>query len=438
MKVKSFLSLILIITVMASSVISLTSCMQAVLGSIVTDLPDNNGTNNGTPPTSNSGTSGSGTEEGGTGDTEEGKEPDDTVIFYPDDSDDPTELVGITKALLSAVSIYSTFEVDYGYGYPTDTTVSRGSGVIYKLDRESGDAYIITNYHVVYNASGVGNGISQNISVYLYGQELNTYAIPATYVGGSFANDIAVLKISGSEVLKNSKALAVRVSDSDRVAVLDEVVAIGNPEGYGISATNGIVSVESEPLTMTGADGKTTINPRVIRVSAAVNDGNSGGGLFNSDGNLIGIVNAKRNGSNIDNIAYAIPSNVATRLADNIIYFCDGTTNTTPKKAMLNVLLTAKVLGVDVDSETGKVTKVEIVEVDSISEGSVMAGKLEVGDYINYISVDGVRKDATRIHHVVDMMLLARVGSTVVVGVTRADTQFEITVTITEADLTNV
>lgn len=446
MKTKSLISFILVIAVVLGSVMSLSSCMQVLGAYVIENMKENNGdstdkpgTNGGTsdptspsnPDPDNGGTSG---DNGTSGDEVE----DETITFYPDSSDDPTSVTGVTKAILSAVSIYSSFEVDYGYGYPTDTTVSRGSGVIYKLDRESGDAYIITNYHVVYNSSATGNGISQDISVYLYGQELVTYAIPAKYVGGSFANDIAVLKISGSEVIKNSKALAVTVSDSDKVAVLDNVVAIGNPEGYGISATNGIVSVESEPLTMTGADGKTTINPRVIRVSAAINDGNSGGGLFNDNGDLIGIVNAKRNGSNIDNIAYAIPSNVAVRLAENIIYFCDGETNLTPKKAMLNVVLTAKVLGVDVDAESGKITKVEIVEVDQIGEGSVMQGKLEVGDRVNYITVDGVTKEATRIHHVVDMMLLARVGSTVTVNITRGESTFDITITISESDLTSV
>lgn len=448
MKIKGLISFILAMTLIIGSTLSLSSCMHVLElyvsesqsgtgGSTVDNTgggagnQGNTGSGSPTTPENSGGTNG----DGGTSDSDE---PDDAVTFYPDLGDPSEGLTTPIKAMLSAVSVYSSFEVDYGYGYQTETTFARGSGVIYKIDKTTGDAYIITNFHVVYNANGVGNGISKDISVYLYGQENKAYAIPATYVGGSFNNDIAVLKITESEIIKNSQALAATVADSDEIAVLDNVIAVGNPEGYGISVTNGIVSVESEPLSMTGADGKTQINPRVIRVSAAINDGNSGGGLFNEDGNLIGIVNAKRNGSAIDNIAYAIPSNVATRLAESIIYFCDGQTNLVPKKAMLQVVLTANVYGVSVDTECGTLTKVEIVEVSQIADNSAVKDKLEVGDVINYIVVDGVRKDATRIHHVIDMMLLARVGSVVKVGVTRGDTSFEIEVVISESNLSDV
>ena len=453
MKIKGLLSFILIITLLASPVLSLSSCMQ-VLELYVEESQNSSGggsdvdnTGSGSGNQTNQDNSGSGSptnpdNNGGTdennGGTADVTTPDNSPSFYPDLGDAAEGLVGPVKALLSAVSVYSAFEVDYGYGYQTETTFSRGSGVIYKIDKTAGDAYIITNFHVVYNANGVGNGISKDISIYLYGQENKAYAIPATYVGGSFNNDIAVLKVTDNEIIRNSQALAATVADSDDIAVLDNVIAVGNPEGYGLSATNGIVSVESESLAMTGADGKTQINPRVIRISAAINDGNSGGGLFNEDGNLIGVVNAKRNGTTIDNIAYAIPSNVATRLAESIIYFCDGQKNLTPMKAMLQVVLVAKVYGVSVDTEAGTVTRVEIVEVDQIADNSAVKGMLEVGDRVNYIMIDGVRKDVTRVHHVIDMMLLARVGSVVKVGITRGDTTFDFEIIITESNLTSV
>ena len=71
--------------------------------------------------------------------------------------------------------------------------------------------------------------------------------------------------------------------------------------GYGISVSSGIVCVDSEYITMTAADGKTSVSFRVIRVDSAVNSGNSGGGLFDKDGNLIGIVNAKISSTNVLN-----------------------------------------------------------------------------------------------------------------------------------------
>jgi serine protease Do len=106
--------------------------------------------------------------------------------------------------------------------------------------------------------------------------------------------------------------------------VLDTVIAIGNAEGEGFSATKGVVSVNSEQLTLDGPDQRTDITVRVIRIDAAINKGNSGGGLFDEQGRLIGIVNAKKTGDKVDNIAYAIPINLAKALADNVIYHSDG------------------------------------------------------------------------------------------------------------------
>ena len=360
-----------------------------------------------------------------------------TTEYYPTIGGDdvaPEFISESSRAILSVVSVYSTFEISYGYpSYSTESSVARGSGVIYKLNRENGNAYIITNYHVVYSTGTTSSdGISKDIRLFLYGQEADQYAIPATYVGGSMTQDIAVLKVEGSEVLKRSQALPATLADSDNVSVLDTVFAIGNPEGLGISATNGIISVESEPLAMIGADGKTSIQPRVMRISAAVNDGNSGGGLFNTKGELIGIVNAKRNGSYIDNIAYAIPSNVATRLADNIILYCNGSTDTVAKKAMIGIVMQANVMGVVIDSESGKVIRAEIVEIKEISSTCKTPESFAIGDKINSITLDGVTKTVTRIHHVVDFMLLARVGSVVTLNITRGAETFDVTITVTE------
>ena len=115
----------------------------------------------------------------------------------------PTNNAIAGKALLSAVSIRCKFQVKSGIlGFPygsfiTKEAESAGSGVIYKLDKNRGDAYIVTNYHVVYDSQSVtDNGISESITVYLYGQEAEAYAIPATYVGGSMQYDIAMAEKS--------------------------------------------------------------------------------------------------------------------------------------------------------------------------------------------------------------------------------------------------
>ena len=98
-------------------------------------------------------------------------------------------IVSASKSVLSVVSVSCGFEkYEYNfYGQPQKKSyASAGSGVIYKLDKAKGEAYVITNYHVVYDENCLNqNKISSSINLYLYGMEDPLYAIPATYVGGS-------------------------------------------------------------------------------------------------------------------------------------------------------------------------------------------------------------------------------------------------------------
>jgi serine protease Do len=227
-------------------------------------------------------------------------------------------IAAASKSLLSAVSVICSFSVKGSTGIggtQTSVAYSAGSGVIYKLDKTSGDAYVITNYHVVYNNQAIGtNKISEDISLFLYGMENTAYAIPATYVGGSMQYDLAVLKVEGSRVLAESNAAPAVFANSNDIAVLDTAIAVGNPESEGISATVGYVNVDSEYVTLNFTDttGTVEVELRVMRMDTAVNSGNSGGGLYNSEGQLIGIVNSKlsgttSSGSAIENMGYAIP-----------------------------------------------------------------------------------------------------------------------------------
>ncbi len=348
-------------------------------------------------------------------------------------------LVVASKAILSAVSVYCKFERQYTSGfYPNTQTqtkeyTSAGSGVIYKLDKGSGDAYVITNYHVVYDAnSNTTNRISEDISLYLYGQEAPAYAIPATYIGGSMKYDIAVLKVEDSAVLAASNAVEADIESSDSIAPLETVIAVGNPEMKGLSVTVGHVNVDSEDISITGADNVTSITMRVIRIDTPVNSGNSGGGLFNSKGELVGIVNAKVLDSNIENIGYAIPSNIAKNIADNIIYYCDGKDEESVYRCVMGVKPGVGARSTVYDENTGIITKLELIGISEVTEGSVADGKLFAGDKINSITVDGVKVEVTRLHHVFDTMLTARAGSTVTVNVTRNGESFDVTLTMTE------
>lgn len=346
-------------------------------------------------------------------------ESDNYGDFYPGSGSESMDTLSpLTKTMLSTVTIVS----DFG------TATGAGSGVFYKVDRNSGDAYVITNYHVVYASDYEG---ADAINLYLYGMELSSYAIPATLLGGSISYDIAVLKVEASEVIKNSYATPATFADSELLRVFDKVYAIGNAEANGMAATRGIVSVESESLQLEGADGD-LITLRVIRFDAAVNHGNSGGGLYTEDGKLVGIVSAKDVSSDVDNIGYAIPSNLAQLLADNIINNCDGKTNTQVKKSLLGITITSYVSGLDINESTGDVSQVELVEVISVSKGSLAEGHAQVGDIINSITIGGVTKNVTRIHHVTEFMLSARVGDSVSLNITREGKAMTLSFVITE------
>ena len=166
-----------------------------------------------------------------------------------------------------------------------------GSGVIF-----SEDGYIVTNLHII-----------SGDEIYIKLEDGNNF--PASIIGIDQNTDIAVLKIIPDEKLK-----PINFADSDELKTGDEVLAIGNPYGIGISVSNGIIS----------ATGRDYGNPylQLIQTDAAINPGNSGGALINTNGNLIGI-NSKifsRTGA-YQGIGFAIPSNLVVQIATQLIRF---------------------------------------------------------------------------------------------------------------------
>ena len=337
------------------------------------------------------------------------------------------DTAGVSTALLSSVRVISKFEVTETVYNPitgpqtsTYEGTSAGSGVIYKLDKSTGDAYIITNHHVVYYAkSNTEDGISDNIQILLYGSESSDYLIPATYLGGSYTYDIAVLKISASEVLKNSNAREVQVADYHSASVGSTAYAIGNAAGEGISVTQGIVSVDSEVISISDSDTGSSASYRVMRVDAAINSGNSGGGLFNSQGQLIGIVNAKVSSSSIENIGYAIPVSIAVGVADNIIDNCDGSATTTVQKYALGMTVIAGTSKAVYDENTLSTKIVEEVLVEDVDANSPLNGQLQKGDVIKSVTINGVKIDVDRTFKIVDSMLSVREGDNMIIEVIR-------------------
>lgn len=340
-------------------------------------------------------------------------------------------LLAASHAMLSTVSIRCSFTNSSGA-----LDGSAGAGVIYSLDKERGDAYVITNYHVVYDTdANTENNIIPDIKLYLYGMEYMaegdvSYAIPAKFVGGSMNHDIAVLKVTASTVLMESNAKAASFADSDKVSILETAIAIGNPGNGTLSATVGCINVDSEHITVKfdlpaigNKKREKEVSLRVMRTDAAVNSGNSGGGLFNDKGELIGIVNAKDANMTVDNIGYAIPSNIARAVAQNVIE------NGSFKRYIFGIQVGSGKYWTKYDEQTGKIERFEQVVVSDLTTDT-MKGKLNVGDIVNSITVDGVTTDVTRIHHVVDAMLYAREGDTVTMNITRGEKNMNVSVTV--------
>ncbi len=169
-----------------------------------------------------------------------------------------------------------------------------GSGVII-----SSDGYILTCAHVVDGAS--------NITV-----TINDKDYTATLVGEDTTSDIAVIKIDANGLTPAT------VGDSDSLKVGQNVMAVGNPLGeLGGTVTGGMISALNRSVTIQGTSSTNTMS--LIQMDASVSPGNSGGGLFNMNGELIGIVNAKSSSSDAEGLGFAIPINDAIKVAEELL-----------------------------------------------------------------------------------------------------------------------
>lgn len=211
----------------------------------------------------------------------------------------------LTTAQVAAIVKDSVVEINTEY-----TTVSSwfqyvmpgsgaGSGVIL-----SEDGYIITNNHVVCGSDGLT--IAETVIVRL----TNGEEYKAKVIGADEDSDIAILKIE-------AEGLTPAVcTDSDNLAVGEDVVVVGNPLGeLGGTVTNGIISALDREIDVNGV----TMN--LMQTNAAVNPGNSGGGIFNMRGELVGIVNAKSAGENVEGLGFAIPINDALSVSEQLLEY---------------------------------------------------------------------------------------------------------------------
>ena len=225
-----------------------------------------------------------------------------------------TEAVEKVRGSVVGVNNYTTYRNSYygfgfGYGYGggyNDDDTSRqvlqgsGSGVVVA------DGYVLTNYHVVEDATMLE--VTSGDKVY-----------PAELKGTDEAKDIAVLYVEDLDIEP------VVLGDSDQLSVGDWAICIGNPLSFTGTTTVGVISALNREITSDSTDeyGKRAVNT-MIQTDAAINAGNSGGGMFNVAGELIGIPSMKYTGSmftgsTVEGIGMAIPINEAKELINDVL-----------------------------------------------------------------------------------------------------------------------
>lgn len=278
------------------------------------------------------------------------------IISYPEFSYTVTAPGAIYQQNVQSVVLISSKVTGSNMFGQSTTGVSTGSGFVL-----TEDGYVVTNHHVVDGATGV--------TVTMYdGTEYE-----AKVVGSDETNDVAVLKIGESVQLQ-----AVAIGSSDALRVGDQVVAIGNPLGELTSTlTVGYVSAKERDVT---TDGK-TIN--MIQTDAAINSGNSGGPLFNSQGEVVGITTAKYSGSSssgatIEGIGFAIPIDDVMPLVNDLMNY--GYINSAYLGVMVSDMdsATASYYGLPVGAYVQEVTPGYCAEAAGVQAKDIIVG---VGSY---------------------------------------------------------
>ena len=264
----------------------------------------------------------------------------------------------VSEMVSPSVVVITTEQVVYSqwpwYGQ-NQVESGAGSGVII-----SSDGYILTSAHVVSGASQITVTIGDT-------------DYTATVVGKDDTSDVAVLKIDATGLTPAT------VGDSDSLSVGDSVLAVGNPLGeLGGTVTSGIVSALNRSVTIQGTSSTNTMS--LIQMDASVSPGNSGGGLFNMNGELIGLVNAKSSSSDAEGLGFAIPINDAIQVAQDLLE--NGYVSGRPYMGITYIAVT--------DAQTAAQLNVNaygVYVVDVVQGGPADKAGLKAGDRI--VSIDG-------------------------------------------------
>ena len=307
------------------------------------------------------------------------------------------------KVLPSVVGISVQYSVNSIFSTASSTATAEGSGVII-----STDGYILTNNHVINSSSSSSSsnsssyyelGKATSISVYLYNDET---AYPAKVIGTDDQTDLAVIKIEKTDLT------AAELGDSSTVQVGEWCMAIGNPLGMKSSVTTGSISALNREIT--DSDGKTYT---LIQTDAAINSGNSGGALVNSNGQIIGINTLKASGTGVEGLGFAIPINSTKSITSDLIKYnkvkrpyigitgSDITDTTIKQNPTANLVVGAYVRSVSEYSPAEKagikvgdiIIKADNQTIKTMNELNTIKNKHNIGDTITLtIMRDGAEK----------------------------------------------
>lgn len=313
-----------------------------------------------------------------------------------------TGIAVANKVQPSIVGIKVEYTVNSIFTQQQGTASAEGSGIII-----TEDGYILTNNHVINSSSSSSFyeiGEASKVTVYLHN---DTTEYEAKVVGTDEQTDLAVIKI------EKTGLTAAELGDSDAVQVGEFSMAIGNPLGMQSSVTGGMISAVNREVT--DSDGKTFT---LIQTDAAINSGNSGGALVNSQGQVIGINTLKVAATGVEGMGFAIPINSAKPIYDQLIQY------NKVKRPYIGIA------GRDLDEKTAQrnnlVVGIYVASVDEFSAAE-KAG-IKPGDVI--VKADG--KEIKTMNELNEIKNKHNIGDEMTVTVNRNGKEKELTITLQE------
>ena len=317
-----------------------------------------------------------------------------------------TAVYAANKILPSIVGIQIEYNVTSMFsifgGNQASTATATGSGIII-----SDDGYILTNNHVVSSSeSEAYYQVSEatKITVTLFNDDTQ---YEATIVGTDEETDLAVIKIDATGLTK------AEFADSDSIKVGEFAMAVGSPLGLQSTITCGVVSAVNREVTDT--DRKTYT---LIQTDAAINAGNSGGALVNSEGKVIGVNTLKLTGNDVEGMGFAIPINSTTDITSQLIQYSKV------RRPYIGVT------GMDLDAETARknnlVEGIYVKDVETFSAAE--KGGIKIGDVI--IKADG--KDVKTMDELNEIKNSHNIGDEMTITVNRDGEQKDLTITLGE------